>query len=154
MKASEAMRRELIAAWEDSETVEEAALNIQNVIDRFAPAGLPIEERTWGGWDLNPYSNPEKCGLSLLATAEEDEAYQFDIIALWKDIPTGRLFMAHDAGCSCPSPFENVTGVSDLTEVSTFPEALSFIGAQAYSNPTDASLSSLVTAARQAFRGR
>ena len=77
MKASEAMRRELIAAWEDSETVEEAALNIQNVIDRFAPAGLPIEERTWGGWDLNPYSNPEKCGLSLLATAEEHAAVDF-----------------------------------------------------------------------------
>src|SRR5215208_6700097 len=115
MKLSEKMRRDLIAAWEDSDTLEEAVLNIQVTIDRFRPAGLPIEEREWGGWDNNPYSNPQNCGLTLLATAEEDEAYQFDIIALWKDDASGRLFMAQDSGCSCPAPFENVTGVSDLT---------------------------------------
>lgn len=153
MKLSEAMRRELIAAWEQSSTVEEAIVNIQEAVDKFKQENLPIEDREWGSYEYNPYSNPQNCGLTLLASAEAEANYDFDIIALWMDNASGRFFMAQDAGCSCPSPFEDVRSVSSFTEVTSFKDVTDFIGAQSYSNPTAESLAGLLRAAREAFRG-
>lgn len=86
-----------------------------------------IEDREWGEDDLNPYSNPANCGLELLAVAEDNEPWQFDICALWRDIVSGRFFMGSDSGCSCPSPFENVRGVGDLTEVTDRGQARAYL---------------------------
>lgn len=127
MKMDEALRRDLVDAWEQAEDVDEALLNIQGVIDRFNTT-LPIEEREWGGTsDLNIYYNPQNCGLELVGTAEEEPEYNFHIVLLLRDVLSGRFFMAEDAGCSCPIPFENHRGVSKLTEVQDISQAISFL---------------------------
>ena len=37
----------------------------------------------------------------------EDEPYMFDMTRVYQQVSTGDLFYAMDAGCSCPSPFED-----------------------------------------------
>lgn len=61
----------------------------------------------------NIYDNPEKFGLEILAELKLDhEPYAFDLLVAWKDA-NGRILFAHDSGCSCPQPFEEI-GVDDL----------------------------------------
>lgn len=64
------------------------------------------------GYSSNIYSSPEKFGLKIFGSASNDESYQFDMLVVWEDA-FGKLFFAHDKGCSCPIPFENM-GVGDL----------------------------------------
>lgn len=67
-------------------------------------------------YDNNVFDNPEKHGLTVVATIEaENLSYEFDIIAVWKHTETGKLYWAYDSGCSCPLPFENFTTISSLT---------------------------------------
>jgi hypothetical protein len=62
------------------------------------------------------YSNPEKYGLEIVGSVEwEDEPYQFNMTAVWRDRETGQLYWADDSGCSCPSPFEEFTSRDSLT---------------------------------------
>jgi hypothetical protein len=62
------------------------------------------------------YSNPQKHGLETIGDIEwDDESYQFNMTAVWRDPATGRLYWADDSGCSCPSPFEDVRTRDDLT---------------------------------------
>jgi hypothetical protein len=91
------------------------------------PEDTPIEEREWGGYDNNIYSNPENCGLEMIATAGEEPDYDFSIVLFLRDKASGRYFVAYDSGCSCPSPFEDHRSVSDLTEVTTRMEAIDFL---------------------------
>lgn len=109
-------------------------------------SATPIEEREWGGYDKNPYSNPEACGLELLAVASDDEPYQFDLLCLWRDLDSGRFFVGDDSGCSCPMPFEDVRGVSDLTEVTTQANALEGVS---IANYTPESVASFIRAVRE-----
>jgi hypothetical protein len=38
-----------------------------------------------------------------------DEPYEFDMVALWKDTLTNEVLGAYDSGCSCPTPFAGLT---------------------------------------------
>jgi len=58
-------------------------------------------------YDFNIYYNPEKCGLETVATLDEDLSYEFNTLLVVKDKYSGKLFFASDAGCSCPTPFED-----------------------------------------------
>jgi hypothetical protein len=40
---------------------------------------------------------------------------QFDYRVIWRHAD-GTLYTARDSGCSCPSPFEDYTSLSDLEE--------------------------------------
>lgn len=62
------------------------------------------------------YSNPGAHGLTLLCAINDDEPWQFDMICLWED-EDGRQYWARDAGCSCPSPFEDYTDLDSLNPV-------------------------------------
>lgn len=42
--------------------------------------------------------------------------YVFDYRVVWRQVATGKLLSGRDHGCSCPSPFENMS-VKDLQEV-------------------------------------
>lgn len=64
-------------------------------------------------WD-NVYSAPEKFGLTIVAELEKDLSYSFDKLVVWRDA-NGKLYFAGDAGCSCPSPFEDYKSVDSLT---------------------------------------
>lgn len=55
----------------------------------------------------NLYYNPKELGFELVDSHEtQDEAYQFDIVLVLKRVRDGKHFWCHDAGCSCPTPFE------------------------------------------------
>jgi hypothetical protein len=62
------------------------------------------------------YSSPQKHGLEAIGDIEwDDEAYSFNMTAVWRDPQTGQLYWADDSGCSCPSPFEDSRSRDDLT---------------------------------------
>lgn len=63
----------------------------------------------------NPYYSPEKCGLKLADELDADLSYEFEMVAIWKDVKSKRFYWDSDSGCSCPSPFEDVRRLSDLT---------------------------------------
>lgn len=57
----------------------------------------------------NVYYDPKDFGLEPVASLNTDAgSYVFDMFIVWKD-KHGEYYWAQDAGCSCPSPFENVT---------------------------------------------
>jgi hypothetical protein len=56
----------------------------------------------------NVYYSPEKFDLVQLGTLDQDGlSYEYNTLVVWKHTPTGRIFWAHDQGCSCPTPFED-----------------------------------------------
>lgn len=64
---------------------------------------------------MNIYYSPERFGLTLVVSVELTEpSYSFDKFVVWKN-SQGVLFWGADAGCSCPSPFED-QGVADLSQ--------------------------------------
>lgn len=69
-------------------------------------------------YDNNPYYHPEKFGLTTVGEVSwGEESYSFDLTVVWRD-EAGQLYFAEDAGCSCPSPFEDYEGLVDLERLS------------------------------------
>lgn len=57
--------------------------------------------------EMTIYYYPEKYDLQVIGQVDWcDESYSFELTVVWKD-KTGNLLWASDAGCSCPSPFED-----------------------------------------------
>jgi hypothetical protein len=71
----------------------------------------------FGSWEKNIYYAPEKVGMKILAQVEHEPNYDFDILLFLEDLETGKFYAAQDAGCSCPTPFENFRGLEDLAEI-------------------------------------
>jgi hypothetical protein len=70
----------------------------------------PLEERKtmWGSADV--YENPDSFGLEKIAEAQKYEPdYNFDMIVIWYREVDDQYYWGSDAGCSCPSPFEDVS---------------------------------------------
>lgn len=66
-------------------------------------------------WNCNPYYKPEHFGLEIVASIDVYEPnYDFDIRVVWFHSETGVFYTARDAGCSCPSPFEDYHGLEQL----------------------------------------
>lgn len=64
------------------------------------------------------YYNPQEYGLVTVATYDAFEpGYDFDMLVVWRETATGKLWAATDSGCSCPTPFEDHTWPTDFTEV-------------------------------------
>lgn len=64
----------------------------------------------------NVYYHPEHYGLEVIGDIEWDnEAWQFNMTVVWRD-QAGNFYYADDSGCSCPSPFEDLT-LERLTRV-------------------------------------
>jgi len=84
--------------------------------------------------DFNPYYSPENVGLKILKVIHlSEEAYQFDMVVVWEDLETKEVYWGHDSGCSCPSPFEKVRGLSDLNRMSqTADEYYRIVGSKAF----------------------
>jgi hypothetical protein len=65
---------------------------------------------------MSVYYNPEKHGLRIFDELHEPGlAWEFNFVCVWEDLETHRLYYAQDAGCSCPSPFEDIRDRSGLT---------------------------------------
>lgn len=71
------------------------------------------------GWNTDDlYNQPEKFGLTPIDELNDPNAsWSFDYFVVWKHDETGKIYYAQDSGCSCPSPFEDYTSLSDATEV-------------------------------------
>lgn len=65
----------------------------------------------------NVYNTPEEYGLEQAYHIDIGESYEFNKLCIWRH-KNGTLYMASDAGCSCPSPFEDYNSLEDL-EVAT-----------------------------------
>lgn len=67
-----------------------------------------------GYYGNDVYYNPEKFGLELVGEIEwREEPYEFDMTIVLKKA-RGEYYLAHDSGCSCPSPFEDFTSIDKL----------------------------------------
>lgn len=59
--------------------------------------------------DKNIYYQPEAFGLTILDSIEySGGSYEFDTRVVWQN-KLGQLFTARDSGCSCPTPFEDMS---------------------------------------------
>jgi hypothetical protein len=66
------------------------------------------------GMYTDVYHNPAKHGLEIVGEAYADADYSFDLFVVFTDA-NGDLYFGTDAGCSCPSPFEDYNSLADLT---------------------------------------
>jgi hypothetical protein len=66
----------------------------------------------------NIYSDPNDFGLTIVKSHDTVGGYGFNQIVVfrWNRWGLVKHFVAHDKGCSCPSPFENIK-LPDLREV-------------------------------------
>lgn len=58
---------------------------------------------------------PEDYGFTIVADIDGGSNW-FDTVLVLRD-PEGKLWAAHDQGCSCPSPFEDHLWPTDWTEI-------------------------------------
>lgn len=58
-------------------------------------------------YSTNPHYYPEKLGLKQLTFDEPNMSYEYNTLAFWAT-PDGQIYTAHDSGCSCPTPFEDL----------------------------------------------
>ena len=75
----------------------------------------------------NPYFNPKECGLEIVTSLEDDEPWQFDIVLVVRDVETGDLYVTHDVGCSCPTPFEGIHGLDDMDRLTSVEQFREFV---------------------------
>lgn len=77
----------------------------------------------------NPYYSPKLLGLDMISFDEPDLSYEYNTCAFWKT-PDGRVFMAIDSGCSCPTPFEDYSGrdmdeaIQKMTQIAGVEDAI------------------------------
>lgn len=70
----------------------------------------------------DPYYQPEHFKLTFLGSLDEPNmSYEFHILQVWIH-ESGKMYYAEDSGCSCPSPFENLHKLEDLTELNDYTE--------------------------------
>lgn len=78
---------------------------------------------SWQGNDV--YNNPEAFNTQIVGSFELDnESYQFDTILVLKDMDSGKFYVLHDAGCSCPEPFDMFTTKESLGRLFSVHEAI------------------------------
>lgn len=64
----------------------------------------------------NIYYQPTKFNLKMVGDIQWGEAwYNFDITAVWYHEDAGKFYVGSDSGCSCPSPFEDIISVDELS---------------------------------------
>lgn len=67
----------------------------------------------------NIYYSPQEFNVTILGEIEfSDGYYQFNTRVFWKG-KDGTIYTYRDSGCSCPTPFEDVSSLDDLTIVNS-----------------------------------
>ena len=67
---------------------------------------------------MTHYQDNDFHGLSLVAEMDISGP-TFDVTAVFKHNENGTLWWGTDSGCSCPAPFEGITGTNDLRPLRT-----------------------------------
>jgi hypothetical protein len=69
----------------------------------------------------DPYYNPDKFDLEILGVLDLCyESYSFHDLVVWRHLETGQIYWAEDSGCSCPSPFEDLTSMDQLNTLDSW----------------------------------
>lgn len=77
----------------------------------------------------NPYYHPELCGLEIIGSLDDpDLSYEFNTLVFWFRPSTKEVLCASDAGCSCPTPFDEVLGGEGLETIGSWRDARNAIG--------------------------
>jgi hypothetical protein len=98
------------------------------------------------------YSEPEAFGLTIVAEIDHDEPYSFDQVVVWRD-RAGALWGAHDSGCSCPVPFEDVHYPAGMVEIRTLDDVRPLLAQQSdYNGPSSADVFDFLAKVRAAVR--
>lgn len=86
----------------------------------------------------NIYYSPGHYGLQIVVEHENDpHPYGFDKYVVWQHMETGKLYFAHDSGCSCPSPFEQYKGIEELEEIEGHKDLRVSLSRMPYSDARD-----------------
>jgi hypothetical protein len=80
-------------------------------------------------WEANLYYHPEKNGFENVVTLEDPNAcYDFQTVIVVRELKSGKLYAAQDAGCSCPTPFEDHIFPTDFAEIQSVGDFKLFLG--------------------------
>lgn len=79
--------------------------------------GIP-DEFGYDRYGDSPYYSPPE-GTEILADYDWAGDYEFSKVVIWRRKETGELRAAYDSGCSCPTPFGDLTweGMKPIREV-------------------------------------
>lgn len=103
--------------------------------------------------DENLYYSPEAFGLTVVAEIDySDGDYNFDHRVVWKD-NNNIFYTGRNAGCSCPSPFEDIHDVSELDrlDINVLEAELREENSSSYSHITVADAQDFITNVRVAW---
>jgi len=79
---------------------------------------VPEDESEWGATHYNVCEQSDKCGfIHIFECSQPDMSYEFNTYLVLKDIETSKFYGTGDSGCSCPTPFEDITRMSQLTRI-------------------------------------
>ncbi len=72
---------------------------------------------------------PPAPALEFVAELDVGGPYEFDLVTVWR-ATDGKLWAAHDAGCSCPAPFEDHVWPTDYTQVRQLADVTALLSKQ------------------------
>lgn len=77
---------------------------------------------TYVGYHIIEDWHEDSKGFVTVVNEDVGGSYEFDQFVVVKD-PEGKLWAAWDAGCSCPTPFEDKTWPTDWIELRSLDDA-------------------------------
>lgn len=105
-------------------------------------------------YKLNPYYAPDKLGLEIIDGMDyRNESWQFDLIYVWREIATGKLYYATDSGCSCPDPFAGFR-IADLHELESWDSLIPLLDGLIGAEPDEDYYNSLTPDEWSQLKGR
>lgn len=76
---------------------------------------------------MSIYYDPKPLQLEVVGEVEfSSGSYEFDLVVVWYHPTSKSFYYSHDAGCSCPIPFEWVKGLTDLTRMSKIRDLIEY----------------------------
>lgn len=95
---------------------------------------------------MNVYSTPEEYGLEPVGEIEwGDACYSFNLTVVWVDA-ADRFWFAEDAGCSCPTPFDelDLRDLDPATPLADFQARLLARNADTYAGDRSPAIAELI----------
>lgn len=105
-----------------------------------------------------PYYNAPDFLEHIYTINNPSACYDFSDVLVVKDTRDGKFYVAHDSGCSCPSPFESHTFPTDFTEIRAEADLYNFVNGVLYTQYAPADIQAYapadIQAAVEAFKSR
>ncbi|MFJ8394364.1 hypothetical protein [Streptomyces sp. NPDC094144] len=112
----------------------------------------------------NLYYSPESHGARILGDVDTADSYEFSMFVAWQRVADGAVFYGTDSGCSCPSPFEDLSESDPWSELTQVHDATKFtkvartwVRESSYSGASaedKAAMERLISKTRQALKAK